>query len=64
MLTSGLVFHVTVVPSGKPVLVTLVSGFGTCPLSTVCAIPVGVYSSFEALRLPLPSLLPYYGLDR
>ena len=43
MLTSGLVFHVTVVPSGKPVLVTLVSGSGTCPLSTSWGIPVGVY---------------------
>ena len=43
MLTSGLVFHVTVVPSGKPVLFTLVSGSGTCPLSTSCAIAVGLY---------------------
>ena len=33
----------TVVPSGKPVLFTLVSGSGTCPLSTSCAIAVGLY---------------------
>ena len=31
VLTTGGVFHVTVVPSGNPRLFTLSSGFGTCP---------------------------------
>ena len=42
VLTSGFVFHVTVVPSGKPVLSTLSSAFGTVPLSTVCAFGCGL----------------------
>ena len=41
VLTSGFVFHVTLVPSGKPVLSTLSSAFGTVPLSTVCAFGCG-----------------------
>ena len=42
VLTSGFVFHVTVVPSGNPVLFTLSSAFGTVPLSTVCGFGCGL----------------------
>ena len=41
VFTTGVSFHVTLVPSGKPVLSTLSSAFGTVPLSTVCGFGCG-----------------------
>ena len=43
VLTSGFVFHVTLVPLGRSVLSTLSSAFGTVPLSTVCGFGCGLY---------------------
>ena len=48
MFTTGVSFHVTLVPSGKPVLSTLSSAFGTVPLSTVCGFGCGSNSPFSA----------------
>ena len=45
VFTTGVSFHVTLVPSGNPVLATLSSAFGTVPLSTVCGSGVGLFFS-------------------